>query len=64
MQEKKNTSTLWTGTFVLLILLNLLNGMVGQMTVPLVAKFSYALTPDLTLASTVAGLMSLMSLFI
>lgn len=34
------------------------------MTIPLVAKFSYALTPDLTLASTVAGLMSLMSLFI
>ena len=64
MQKKKNGASLWTGTFILLIVLNLFNGMAGQMTVPLVAKFSYALTPDLTLASTVAGLMSLMSLFI
>ena len=64
MQKKKDVATLWTGTFILLIVLNLFNGMAGQMTIPLVAKFSYALTPDLTLASTVAGLMSLMSLFI
>lgn len=63
MQTQKKTS-LWTGTFILLILLNLFNGVAGQMTVPLVAKFAYALTPDLTLASTVAGLMSLMSLFV
>lgn len=64
MQKKKDVAALWTGTFILLIVLNLFNGMAGQMTIPLVAKFSYALTPDLTLASTVAGLMSLMSLFI
>ena len=64
MQKKKDVATLWTGTFILLIVLNLFNVMAGQMTIPLVAKFSYALTPDLTLASTVAGLMSLMSLFI
>lgn len=57
-------SSLWTGTFFLLIILNLFNGVAGQMTLPLVAKFAYSLTPDLTLASTVAGLMSLMSLFI
>lgn len=63
MQTQKKTS-LWTGTFILLIILNLFNGVAGQMTVPLVAKFAYALTPDLTLASTVAGLMSLMSLFV
>ena len=63
MQTQK-TSSLWTGTFILLILLNLFNGVAGQMTLPLVAKFAYSLTPDLTLASTVAGLMSLMSLFI
>lgn len=63
MGSQQKTS-LWTGSFVLLILLNLFNGIAGQMTIPLVAKYSLSLTPDLTLASTVSGLMSLVSLFI
>ena len=56
--------TIWTPKFVLVILLTFFSGAAGQMTYPLVAKFSLTLNPDLTLASTIAGLMSLMSLFV
>ena len=62
MNEKKET--IWTGKFLLVILLTLFSGAAGQMTYPLVAKFSLTLNPDITLASTIAGLMSLMSLFV
>lgn len=48
----------------MLILMNLCNGIAGQMTIPLVAKFSLSLYPDITLASTAAGLMSLVSLVV
>ena len=61
--EKKKVP-LWTGTFFMLIFLNLFYGVAGQMTVPLVADFATTLGADLTLASTVAGLMSLVSLFV
>jgi len=55
---------LWSGTFVLLIFMTFLNGAAGQMTVPLVAKYALSLGADLTLASTIAGLMSLVSLVV
>ena len=61
--EKKKVP-LWTGTFLLLILLNLFYGAAGHMTLPLVADFAMTLGADLTLASTVAGLMPLVSLFV
>ena len=61
---KKEKTSLWTGYFTLLILMNLCNGIAGQMTIPLVAKFSLSLYPDITLASTAAGLMSLVSLVV
>lgn len=64
MIMRMEKTRLWTGSFCLLILLNLSNGIAGQMTIPLVAKFSLSLDPDLTLASTVSGLMSLVSLFV
>ena len=54
----------WTGTFLLLILINFLNGLAGMMTVPLVAKYALSICDDLTIASTVAGLMSLVSLVV
>ena len=63
MPENKK-DTIWTGRFLLVILLTLFSGAAGQMTYPLVAKFSLTLNPDITLASTIAGLMSLMSLFV
>jgi len=55
---------LWNGRFLLLIGMTLLNGIAGMMTVPLVAKYALALGAELTLASTVAGLMSLVSLVV
>ena len=62
--EKKKKTSLWTGRFLLLILVNLLNGLAGMMTVPLVAKYALSISGDLTTASTIAGLMSLVSLVI
>ncbi len=55
---------LWSVSFLLLILMTFLNGAAGQMTVPLVAKYALSLGAELTLASTVAGLMSLVSLVV
>ena len=40
------------------------SGLAAQLTYPLVARFSLTLNPDITLAGTIAGLMSLMSLFV
>ena len=62
MSEKK--AGLWNGKFILLIVLTLCSGAAGQMTVPLVAKYAMALGADVTAAGTVAGLMSLASLFV
>lgn len=63
MKQMKKSS-LWNIKFVLLIIMTLLNGVAGMMTVPLVAKYALALGADLTMASTVAGMMSLVSLVV
>lgn len=55
---------IWTGKFVLVIIMALFSGLAAQLTYPLVARFSLTLNPDITLAGTIAGLMSLMSLFV
>ena len=55
---------LWNWKFILLILMTFLNGAAGMMTVPLVAKYAMALGAELTTASTVAGLMSMVSLVV
>ncbi len=62
--NQKKTAPLWTAPFVLLLVINIFNATAGQMTFPLVAKFSLSLGADLTLASTTAGLMSLAALFV
>lgn len=62
MSEKKER--LWTRQFWLLLAITLLSGGAGQMTIPLVAKYAVDLGSDLTLASTAAGLMSMVSLFV
>ena len=48
----------------MVILFTFLSYAAAFLTYPLVAKFSLSLNPDLTLASTIAGLMSLASLFV
>lgn len=64
---KKNPSsqknTLWTWKFIVLILINLTNGAAGQMTFPLVASFALDLGAELTVASSIAGIMSLIGMF-
>ena len=62
--EKQKKTTLWFGQFLLLILVNLLNGLAVMMTVTLVARYALSICGDLTTASTVAGLMSLVSLVV
>ncbi len=62
MREKRER--LWTKQFWMLLVITLLSGGAGQMTVPLVAKYALDLGADLTLASTAAGLMSMVSLFV
>lgn len=54
---------LWTWKFIVLILINLTNGAAGQMTFPLVASFALDLGAELTLASSIAGIMSLVGMF-
>ena len=56
--------TIWTPKFIMVILFTFLSYAAAFLTYPLVAKFSLSLNPDLTLASTIAGLMSLASLFV
>ena len=55
---------IWTVKFILVIIMAMFSGLAAQLTYPLVARFSLTLNPDITLAGTIAGLMSLMSLFI
>ena len=62
---KKNGASgqrLWTWKFMVLILINLSNGVASFMTVPLVASYAMTLGAELTTASTVAGILSLVSL--
>ena len=56
-------NTLWTWKFIVLILINLTNGAAGQMTFPLVASFALDLGAELTVASSIAGIMSLIGMF-
>ena len=55
---------IWTVKFILVIIMAMFSGLAAQLTYPLVARFSLTLNPDITLAGTIAGLMSLMSLFV
>lgn len=59
-----NQERIWTGKFILVIIMAFFSGLAAQLTYPLVARFSLTLNPDITLAGTIAGLMSLMSLFV
>ena len=61
---RENKARLWTRDFILVIGFSFFSNAAALMTYPLVAKYSLTLDPDLTLASTIAGLMSLMSLFV
>lgn len=61
-KEIKRPDRLWTWKFVFLIIINFANGVAGYMTVPLVAKYATSLGADLTLASSVAGILSLVSM--
>lgn len=55
---------LWSAEYIMVLFSMLCNGMAGMMTVPLVAKYAIQTGADLTVASAVAGLMSLVALII
>lgn len=57
-------ATLWTWEFVLLLCITLFNGVAGMMTIPLVTEFAMTIGADLTMASTVSGLMSIVSMVV
>lgn len=50
---------LWSGQFLLLLCVTLFNGAAGMMTIPLVTEYAMTVGADLTMASTVSGLMSI-----
>ncbi|MBQ1826770.1 MAG: MFS transporter, partial [Erysipelotrichaceae bacterium] len=60
--EKKET--IWTGKFIMVMLMSMFSGIAANMTYPLITKYTLTINPDLAVASTVAGLMSLSSLII
>lgn len=64
MKEKpsRQTNTLWTWKFIILILINLANGAAGQMTFPLVASFALNLRTELTVVLSIEGIMSLIGM--
>ncbi|MBR3343183.1 MAG: MFS transporter [Solobacterium sp.] len=62
--SRDQKDTIWTGKFILVLVIAMFSGLAAQLTYPLVARFSLTLNPDITLAGTIAGLMSLMSLFV
>lgn len=62
MSKKKEQ--LWTSKYVVVLLNMLCNGMAGMMTVPIVAKYALSVGADLTSASAIAGMMSLVALVV
>ncbi len=64
MNRTGKDERLWTLPFIMVLVLNFFSSGAGQMSYPLVAKFSLSLGADLKTASTAAGLMSLASLFV
>lgn len=62
MSEKKEQ--LWTLNYVVILLNMLCNGMAGMMTLPIVAKYALSVGADLTAASVIAGMMSLVALVV
>ena len=62
--ENSGKAPLFTIPFITVIILYMLDGGIGMMTTSLVTEYARTLGADLKLASTAAGLMSLMSLFV
>ncbi|CCX36680.1 arabinose efflux permease family protein [Clostridium sp. CAG:1013] len=62
MSEKKEK--LWTPKYAVVLLNMLCNGMAGMMTLPIVAKYALSVGADLTSASAIAGMMSLVALVV
>ena len=62
--DKQTAVRLWTIPFVLVILLNMLDGGIGMLTTSLVLEFGKSIGADETVAATAAGIMSLTSLFV
>lgn len=55
---------LWTPKYAVILLNMLCNGMAGMMTFPIVAKYALSVGANLTVASAIAGMMSLVALVV
>lgn len=60
----RKKETLWTGQFLLLLAVTLFSGAAGMMTIPLVTEYAMTVGADLTMASTVSGLMSIAGMIV
>lgn len=63
MQNNSSAERLWTWKFLMLIAINFGNGAAGFMTVPLVTKYVMTFGADITAASAVSGILSLVAMF-
>ena len=63
MERNTAAEQLWTWKFFLLILINFGNGLAGYMTVPLVTKYAMSIGADITTASSVSSVLSLVAMF-
>ena len=63
MQNTLSSERLWTWKFLMLIAINFGSGVAGYMTVPLVAKYVMTFGADITTASAVSGILSLVAMF-
>ena len=55
---------LWTWKFILMMLINFANGMAGYMTVPLVSKYAVSIGANLTVASSISGILPLVAMVV
>ena len=63
IQNNSSAERLWTWKFLMLIAINFGNGAAGFMTVPLVTKYVMTFGADITAASAVSGILSLVAMF-
>lgn len=63
VQNSTTSERLWTWKFLLLIAINFTSGVAGYMTVPLVAKYVMTFGADITTASAVSAILSLVAMF-
>lgn len=63
-KQKTESTKLWNGSFVMLLIMSTFINSASQMVLPLVSKFAISLGAPLTIAATISSLMSMAALFL